>query len=88
MAANPDATKESLADIVRWPSALCVYSDQTKQDVFRRQHVEAIERRLRHAEGKNKALAGQVAKAKTSEPSNPPPPLATYYNIVHLVHGQ
>jgi hypothetical protein len=47
----------------------CVYTDRSKEPVFRRQHIEALERRLRRAEAKNQALAGELAKAKVPSQS-------------------
>ncbi|KUJ15965.1 uncharacterized protein LY89DRAFT_697951 [Mollisia scopiformis] len=47
----------------------CKYTDRSREPTFRRDHVEAIERRLRQAEAKNKALSDELAKAKRNENS-------------------
>ncbi|KAF8852695.1 hypothetical protein BDZ45DRAFT_599598 [Acephala macrosclerotiorum] len=45
----------------------CKYTDRSREPTFRRDHVEAIERRLRQAEAKNKALSDELAKARRNE---------------------
>ncbi|CZR52792.1 related to transcription activator protein acu-15 [Phialocephala subalpina] len=47
----------------------CTYTDRSREPTFRRDHVEAIERRLRQAEAKNKALSDELAKARRNENS-------------------
>ena len=48
--------------------ARCVYTDRSKEPTFRKHHIEAVERRLRQAEAKNKALANELARSRaTSE---------------------
>ncbi|KAF2177073.1 hypothetical protein K469DRAFT_604823 [Zopfia rhizophila CBS 207.26] len=42
----------------------CIYSDRTKERIFRAEHVERLERRLRHAEARNKVLASELARAR------------------------
>lgn len=44
----------------------CVFTDRSKEPVFRKEHVEALERKLRQAEAKNKALASDLARLRTA----------------------
>src|SRR5438552_493058 len=50
-------------------SVQCTYSDRTKDPSIRKDHVEAVERRLRHAEAKNKALASELGNLRSATAS-------------------
>ncbi|KAH8807164.1 fungal-specific transcription factor domain-containing protein [Xylogone sp. PMI_703] len=45
---------------------ICVFTDRSKEPTFRKEHVEALERKLRQAEAKNKALLSDLTRLRTS----------------------
>jgi hypothetical protein len=50
-------------------SVECVYSDRSRDPSIRKEHVEGIERCLRQAEAKNKALSSELTRLRpTSVP--------------------
>jgi hypothetical protein len=59
----------------------CAYSDRTKERTFRAEHVERLERRLRHAEARNRTLAGELARAKETQTRSQNPTVETPSNV-------
>ncbi|KAH7396072.1 fungal-specific transcription factor domain-containing protein [Cadophora sp. MPI-SDFR-AT-0126] len=50
----------------------CVYTERTREPAIRQAYIEALEKRLHQSEAKNKALASELAKAKTLHPMPTP----------------
>ncbi|RFU35285.1 hypothetical protein B7463_g1034, partial [Scytalidium lignicola] len=44
---------------------VCIFTDRSKEPLFRKEHVEALERKLRQTEAKNKALLSDLARLRT-----------------------